>query len=123
MPAEGPPLAWLVALVGLYVLVTPFVFASVGVGGTYGTSLIVAGIVVAVLAAYRAWQPDEKVPLPLLPLVVILLGIYSVAAPFLFGAGVGDTVGITLVVAGLVFIVLPAMMINQYINAQQGTPA
>lgn len=116
-------MAWLVALVGLYVLVTPFVFGSIAVGGTYGTSLIVAGAIVAVLGAYRAWQPDEKVPLPLLPLVVIILGIYSIAAPFLFGGGVGDTVGITLVVAGLVFIVLPAMMINQYINRQQGAPA
>lgn len=123
MPAEGPPLAWLVALVGLYVLVTPFVFGSIAVGGTYGTSLIVAGAIVAVLAAYRAWQPDERVPLPLLPLAVIVLGLYSIAAPFLFGSGVGDTVGITLVVAGLVFIVLPAMMINQYINRQQGAPA
>lgn len=115
-------MAWLVTPVGLYVLAVPFIFGSVAAGGTYGTSLIVAGLIVAVLAAYRAWQPDEKVPLPLLPLVVILLGLYSIAAPFLFGGGVGDTVGITLVIAGLVFIVLPAMMINQYINKQQGTP-
>lgn len=113
-------MAWLVAVLGLYVLVAPFVF---GLSGTYQTSLIVVGLIVAVLAAWRGWAPDEKIPLPFLPLAVILLGIYTIAAPFLFGSGVGDTVGITLVVSGLVFIVIPAMMINQMINQQQGSPA
>jgi hypothetical protein len=117
---EGPPLAWLVAVLGLYVLVAPFVF---GFAGTYQTSLIVAGLIVAVLAAWRGWQPDEKIPLPFLPLAVILLGLYTIAAPFLFGNGVSDTAGITLVISGLVFIGIPAMMINQMINKQQGAVA
>lgn len=117
---EGPPLAWLVAVLGLYVLVAPFAF---GLTGTYQTSLIVVGVIVAVLGAWRAWQPDEKVPLPFLPLAVIVLGLFTIAAPFLFGNGVGDTAGITLVVAGLVFVVLPAMMVNRMINEQQGSPA
>lgn len=117
---DGPPLAWLVAVLGLYVLVAPFVF---GFAGTYQTSLIVAGVIVAVLAAWRGWQPDEKVPLPFLPLAVIILGLYTIAAPFLFGNGVGDIAGITLVISGLVFIVVPAMMVNQMINEQQGSPA
>lgn len=114
-------MAWVVAVIGLYVAAAPFVFA--GVSGTYQTSLIVAGLIVAVLAAWRGWQPDEKVPLPMLPLAVAILGIYTIAAPFIFGSGVGDTLGITLVVAGLVFIVVPAMMVNQMINEQQGQAA
>lgn len=117
---EGPPLAWLVSVLGLYVLVAPFVF---GLSGTYQTSLIAVGIIVAVLAAWRGWQPDEKVPLPFLPLAVAVLGIYTIASPFLFGNGVGDTLGITLVVSGLVFIVVPAVMVNQMINKRQGQAA
>ena len=117
---EGPPLAWLVAVLGLYVVAAPFVF---GLAGTYQTSLIVAGVIVAVLGAWRGWQPDEKIPLPFLPLAVILVGLYTIASPFLFGDGAGSTVGITLVIAGLVFVVVPAMMINQMINEQQGAPA
>lgn len=113
-------MAWLVAVLGLYVLVAPFVF---GFTGTYQTSLIVVGVVVAVLGAWRGWQPDEKIPLPFLPLAVILLGLYTIAAPFLFGNGVGDLAGITLVVSGLVFVVVPAMMINQMVDQQQGSPA
>lgn len=113
---DGPPMAWVVAILGLYVVAAPFVF---GLTGTYQLSLVVAGLLVAVLGAWRAWQPDEKVPLPFLPLAVVLLGLYTIASPFLFGSGVGDTVGITLVIAGLVFVVVPAMMVNKMINKQQ----
>lgn len=117
---EGPPAAWLVALLGLWVLVSPFVL---GASGTYQTVLIVSGIVVAALAAYRGMQPDEKVPLPALPLAVIIFGIITIASPFLFGNGVGSTLGITLVISGVVFIVVPLMMINQMINKQHATSA
>lgn len=112
---EGPPLAWLVAVLGLWVLVSPFVL---GASGTYQIVLIVSGVVVAVLAAYRGMQPDEKVPLPALPLAVIIFGLITIASPFLFGNGVSSTLGITLVISGLVFIVVPAVMINQMINKQ-----
>lgn len=115
---EGPPAAWIVVILGLWVLVSPFVF---GITGTYQIVLVVSGIVVAVLAAYRGLQPDEKVPLPALPLAVIIFGIITIASPFLFGDGVGSTLGITLVVSGLVFIVIPLVMINQMINKQHGT--
>lgn len=117
---EGPPAAWLVALLGLWVLVSPFVF---GATGTYQLVLIVSGIVVALLAAYRGMQPDEKVPLPALPLAVIIFGIITVASPFLFGDGISSIFGITLVISGLVFVVIPLVMINQMINKQHGTTA
>lgn len=115
---DGPPAAWIVTVLGLWVLVSPFVF---GITGTYQLVLIISGIVVAVLAAYRGMQPDEKVPLPALPVAVIAFGIITIASPFLFGDGVSTTLGITLVVSGLVFIIIPAVMINQMINKQHAT--
>lgn len=103
------------AVLGLWVLVSPFAF---GVTGVFQIVLVVSGIVVAVLAAYRGMQPDEKVPLPALPLAVIVFGLVTLASPFLFGNGITDTHGITLVVSGLVFVVIPAVMINQMIDEQ-----
>lgn len=117
---EGPKAAWIVAVLGLYVLVSPFVFLD-SATGTYGIVLIVSGIVVAALAAYRGLRPDEDVPLPGLPLAVIIFGIVTIASPFLLGEGVSSTLGITLVVSGIVFIVIPAVMINQVINEQHST--
>jgi hypothetical protein len=109
---SGEPKAWIIVVLGLWVLASPFVF---GVAGGYRTSLVVTGVVVAVLAAWRAVQPDAKVPLPFLPLVVILFGLYTIGSPFLFGGGF-DVHGITLIVSGIVFVVMPAMMINRMLN-------
>lgn len=105
-------MAWIIAVLGLWVLVSPFVF---GISGSYRTSLLVTGVVVAVLAAWRAVQPDEKVPLPFLPAVVILFGLWTIASPFLLGSGF-DVHGITIIVSGVVFVAMPAMMINKMIN-------
>lgn len=113
-------MAWPVAVIGLYVLVSPFVF---GIIGTYQTTLIVAGAIVAVLAAYRGLMPDERVPLPFLPMAVILLGLWTIVSPFLFGAGVSDVHGITMIVAGVIFVAVPAMMINKMINEQSKAQA
>lgn len=99
------PLSWHVAVLGLYLVVAPFVFRFVGL---YRWSLIITGLLVAGLAAWRSWQPDEKVPQPALPLAVVVLGLYTVAAPFLYGNGVGDFAGISLVVLGSVFVIFPA---------------
>ena len=116
---DGPPAAWIVVVLGLWVLVSPFVF---GVSGGVQTALVITGVVVAALAAWRAVQPDEKVPLPALPLAVIIFGIVTIASPFVWGNGVSSTHGITLVISGLVFIVIPAVMINQMIQEQKATP-
>lgn len=117
---DGPPAAWLVALLGLWVLVSPF---ALGASGTYQIVLVVVGLLVAVLGAYRGLKPDEDVPLPALPLAVIVLGIVTIASPFLFGDGVGGILGITLVISGLVFIVIPAVMINRVINEEHAAPS
>jgi peptidoglycan/LPS O-acetylase OafA/YrhL len=114
---DGPNAAWIVAVLGLYVLVSPFVFLE-NATGTYGIVLVVLGLLVAALAAFRGLKTDEEVPLPALPLAMIILGIITIASPFLFGDGVSGTHGATLVVSGLVFIVIPAVMINQMINEQ-----
>lgn len=113
---DGPPAAWLVALLGLWVLVAPFVF---GTTGTYQIVLVVSGIVVAVLAAYRGMKTDDEVPLPALPLAVLLFGLITIASPFLLGAGVSDVLGITVVISGLAFVIVPAVMIDQVSNEQQ----
>jgi hypothetical protein len=96
------------------VLVTPFVF---GITGGYQTSLVATGVVVAVLAAWRAVQPDSRVPLPFFPLVVILFGLYTIGSPLLFGSGL-DSHGITLALSGVVFVVMPAMMLDQMLDEQ-----
>lgn len=118
---DGPPAAWIVVLLGLWVLGSPFVLLD-SPTGTYGIVLIVSGLIVAVLAAYRGLNTDEAVPLPALPLAVIAFGIVTIASPFLFGSGL-DTHGLTLVVSGIVFVVIPAVMINQMINEQHATSA
>lgn len=115
---DGPPAAWIVAILGLWVLASPFVL---GASGVYQIVLIVSGVIVTILAAYRGLQPDEKVPLPALPLAVIIFGIITIASPFFFGNGVSDTLGISLVVSGLVFVLIPAVMINQMINKQHAS--
>lgn len=111
---SGEPKAWIISALGVWVLVSPFVF---GIAGGYRTSLVVTGVVVAILAGWRAVQPDARVPLPFLPLVVILFGLYTIASPFLFGSGL-DVHGITLVISGIVFVVMPAMMINRMLNEE-----
>lgn len=113
-------MAWVVAVLGAWVLISPFVF---GVTGTYQLSLIVTGLVVGILAAYRGMMPDEKVPLPFLPLAVVIFGFWSIASPFVLGDGFGSILGITLVISGLVFIAVPAVMINRMINEQTGSEA
>lgn len=112
---DGPPAAWIVAVLGLWVLASPFVL---GASGTYQLVLVVSGIVVAILAAWRGLQPDERIPLPALPLAVMVFGIVTIASPFLFGEGLSSTLGITLVISGLVFVVIPLVMINQMIDKQ-----
>lgn len=102
---EVMPLSWHVALLGLYVVVVPFVF---GFSGVYRLSLVTAGVGIAGLAGWRSWQPDEWVPQPFVPLAVVGLGVYTIVAPFAFGNGVNDVAGISLVGLGLVFVVFPA---------------
>lgn len=108
-PGDGTPhvmpLSWHVAVLGLYLVVAPFVFDFTG---RYRTSLIVAGLLIAGLAGWRSWQPDEKVPQPHVPLAVVILGLYTVVAPFVFGNGIGDFAGISLVVLGGIFAIFPA---------------
>lgn len=105
---DGPPMAWIVTILGLWVAASPFVL---GASGTYLGVLVVSGLIVAVLAAYRAMNPDEKVPLPALPLVIVFFGIVTVASPYIFGDGLSSTLGQSLVFSGAVFIVLPLLMV------------
>lgn len=102
---EVMPLSWHISLLGLFLVVAPFVF---GFTGLYRWSLIVTGVLITTLAAWRSWQPDERVPQPHVPSAVVILGLYTVAAPFVFGNGVGDFAGISLVILGVVFVAFPA---------------
>jgi len=115
---DGPPAAWLVAVLGLWVLASPFVF---GVGGTFTTVLVVSGIVVAALGAFRGMKTDDEVPLPALPLAVIVFGLVTIGSPFLFAQNALGIHGITLIVSGVVFLVIPAVMINQVIKEEHAT--
>lgn len=102
---EVMALSWHLSILGLYVVVAPFVF---GFSGVYRWSLIAAGILIAVLAAWRSWQPDERVPQPYLPGAVVILGLYTLVSPFIFGNGLGDIAGISLVILGALFAIFPA---------------
>lgn len=106
------------AVLGLWVLVSPFVF---GVGGTFTIVLAVSGIVVAALGAFRGMKTDDEVPLPALPLAVIVFGLVTIGSPFLFAQNALGIHGITLIVSGVVFIVIPAVMINQVIKEEHAT--
>lgn len=53
--------AWssgLAALLGLWMIVTPFVYAGVGTAATW--SGVISGIVVAVLSGYNAYRANES---------------------------------------------------------------
>lgn len=113
---DGPPAAWIVVVFGLWVLVSPFVF---GVTGTYMGILVVAGALVAILAAYRGMNTDENVPLPALPIAVFILGIVTLGSPLVFADSLTSIHSATLYVSGIIFIVIPAMMVNKAINKQQ----
>lgn len=54
--------SWLAALVGLWVLVSPFVLSGPFTSGTAMWSNVVAGIVVFVLAAFAAYELRTAVP-------------------------------------------------------------
>jgi len=107
MELEGPKPALLVALAGLVAAAAP---AILGVSGNYMIFPAVTGVLITVLGVFRAFKPDKEVPLPALPAAVIILGLATLALPFLLGSGL-DTAGIVLVVTGLISIILPAKMI------------
>lgn len=118
---DGPPLAWLVAVLGLYAVAAPFAFGVAST--TYLASLVVTGAIVTVLAAYRGMKTDEEVPLPALPAVVGILGLWLIANPYVFGEGTDSTLGLTLVVAGIVVTVIPIGMIVQVMKEKKATAA
>lgn len=109
MELEGPKPALLVAVAGLAAAAAP---TALGATGNYQIIPAVAGVLIAVLAVFRAVKPDEEVPLPALPAAVIVLGLATLASPFLLGSGL-DTTGIVLVVAGLISVALPVKMIYE----------
>lgn len=116
---EVMALSWHLSILGLYVVVVPFVF---GFAGVYRWSLIAAGILIAVLAAWRSWQPDENVPQPYLPGAVVILGLYTIMSPFIFGNGLADFAGISLVVLGALFAIFPAPETLRTLNKSRNSP-
>ncbi|MFB6217634.1 MAG: SPW repeat protein [Halobacteriaceae archaeon] len=113
---DGPPPAWLVALLGVWTVISPFVLGATST--THTASLVVAGILVAALAAYRGMYADEDVPLPALPVAIVVLGLWLIADPFVLGDGTGSTLGLVTVVVGVIVALIPAVMIVQLLREE-----
>lgn len=116
---EVMALSWHLSILGLYVVVAPFVF---GFSGVYRWSLIAAGILISILAAWRSWQIDKNVPQPYVPGGVVILGLYILVSPFVFGNGLGDFAGISLVILGALFAIFPAPETLRTLRKPPNTP-
>lgn len=107
--------SWLGALVGLWVLASPFVLSGAVDSGTALWSTVGAGAVIAILAIYGAYTIRTSVAsdansLPELGgWVAGLAGLWIVGSPFVIGGDIAGTAMMASnVVAGLVAFVLMA---------------
>lgn len=117
VPTESGSLAkwasWLAALVGLWVLVSPFVLSGPVTSGTAMWSNVVAGIVVLVLAAYGAFELRSAAHASAASewsgWIAALAGLWILASPFVLTGSI--TTGNPMysnVIAGIVAAVLAA---------------
>jgi hypothetical protein len=83
---------WLAALIGIWVLITPFFWGATGSGGGWWGgggawlywSNIISGIVIAILAGYAAQSGNSGASW-----LAALVGIWVLITPFFWGLAVG----------------------------------
>lgn len=107
--------SWLAAVVGVWVIVSPFVLSGSITTGTAMWSNVVAGVVITVLAAYGAYSIRSAVDPGANALgewsgwITGLVGIWIIVSPFvLSGSIAAGPVMWSNVAAGLVAVVLAA---------------
>lgn len=86
--------SWVAALVGLWVLVSPFALAGDITGGAPMASNVIAGLVILVLSAFGAYAlrtttPDENTPGEIGAWIAAIAGIWILAAPFVLSGAIG----------------------------------
>lgn len=105
--------SYLTALVGLWVLVSPFVLTGAITEGTVMWSNVVAGVLIVVLGAFSAYELRTADEMPAgtggeyTSWIAALAGLYVLVTPFvLTGAITEGTALYSNVVAGLIALVL-----------------
>ncbi|MFB6311869.1 MAG: SPW repeat protein [Salinirussus sp.] len=106
---------WIAALVGLWMLVSPFVLTGqIGSGAPFW-STVIGGIIVAVLAGFAAYAIRSTVAIePNAPAewagwIAALAGIWLLLSPFVLSGSIGTGVALwSTAIAGLVALVLAA---------------
>ena len=89
-PAErGKWVSALVALIGLWLIVEPFLFEM---NAANFWNDIIIGVALVVLGAYNYYRrADERLGSVAVGVFVALLGLWMIAAPFVFGTDLGVT--------------------------------
>lgn len=104
--------SWLAALVGLWVLVSPFVLSGDLASGTPLFSTFVAGLVILVLGAFaaiaiRTTTPGENTAGEIAGWLAALVGLWILVSPFVVGGAIGSGAAMySTVVAGFLALVL-----------------
>ncbi|WP_226043194.1 hypothetical protein [Natrinema sp. DC36] len=78
--------AGLTAAIGIFVLFSSVVFT---ITGNMGLHNVIAGAVIAFIASFHAFRSGEQhSPSAIIAVVLILLGFWMVASPFVFGISI-----------------------------------
>lgn len=92
--------AGLTAVAGVFLMLSSVLFT---ITGTMGIHNAVLGAVIAVLASVHAYRTGEQYsPSIVLPAVLALLGLWTAAAPFVFGISQDLVLGSNLVIGILI---------------------
>jgi len=94
----------LVLVAGLWLIISPFVLGYSSVtAATWGS--IIVGIIIATIAAVRAFRPGEVI---WLSWVNVVLGVWLVLTPFIYGLSGDARVLYNHIIVGLIVVVLAA---------------
>lgn len=108
----------IVALVGLWIAASPFVYSTTEMA-TWNNVLV--GLAIAVIAGYNFYRmSDNRVGSPGSASLVALLGLWTIAAPFIIEIQ-SETLGWSNVVAGAVVAIVAGY--NAYESRRAMTPA
>lgn len=118
LPTESGSFAkwasWLAAILGLWVLVSPFVLTGEIATGTPILSNVIAGILVLVLGGFGAYTlrtttPGENEPAELGGWIAAIAGLWILVSPFVLSGEIASGTPLySNVVAGFVALVLAA---------------
>lgn len=108
----------IVALIGLWIAASPFVYDTTEMA-TWNNVLV--GLAIAVIAGYNFYRmSDNRIASPGSASLVALLGLWTIAAPFIIEVN-SDTLGWSNVVAGAVVAIVAGY--NAYESRRAMTPA